>query len=59
MVEHYVGPQDFQRGVHNYMEAHKFGNATAEDFWDHQTEASASRSTGLWRALLRNPANRC
>ncbi len=40
MVEHYLGEKVFERGVHNYMEAHKFGNATAEDFWSAQTAAS-------------------
>lgn len=40
MVEHYVGDKDFQKGLHAYMEAHKFGNATAEDFWNAQTAAS-------------------
>ena len=40
MVEHYIGEADFQNGVHTYMEAHKFGNATAEDFWNAQTRAS-------------------
>ncbi len=32
MVENYVGPNDFRKGVHNYLQAHLFGNATAEDF---------------------------
>ena len=40
MVEHYVGDAAFQRGLHNYMQTHKFGNATAEDFWNAQTAAS-------------------
>jgi aminopeptidase N len=40
MVEHYVGDAAFQRGLHDYMQAHKFANATAEDFWSAQTRAS-------------------
>jgi aminopeptidase N/puromycin-sensitive aminopeptidase len=40
MVESYVGPGDFRRGVHNYLQAHLFGNATAEDFWNAETAAS-------------------
>ncbi len=40
MVENYVGPGDFRKGVHNYLQAHMFGNATAEDFWTAETAAS-------------------
>ncbi len=32
MFENAVGPPNFQRVMHDYLEAHKFGNATAEDF---------------------------
>jgi len=40
MVEHYVGPETFRKGVHNYLAAHLYGNATAEDFWNAQTATS-------------------
>lgn len=40
MVEHYVGPELFRQGVHNYLLAHSYGNATAEDFWTAITQAS-------------------
>lgn len=30
--ENAVGPRNFQRAMHNYLEAHMFGNATAQDF---------------------------
>ncbi len=40
MIENWVGPQVFQQGVHNYLAAHLYANATAEDFWDAQTAAS-------------------
>jgi aminopeptidase N len=33
MVEAYVGPEVFRKGVNAYLQAHAFGNATAEDFW--------------------------
>ncbi len=32
MFENAVGPANFQRVMHNYLNAHMFGNATAEDF---------------------------
>jgi aminopeptidase N len=39
-VENYVGPETFRQGVHNYLMAHLYGNATAEDFWIAQTTTS-------------------
>ncbi len=40
MVEHYLGEETFRKGVHNYLAAHMYGNATAEDFWGAQTATS-------------------
>jgi aminopeptidase N len=40
MVENYVGQETFQRGVHKYLLAHMYANATAEDFWNAQTAVS-------------------
>jgi aminopeptidase N len=33
MMESYVGPDTFRRGVNAYVQAHAYGNATSEDFW--------------------------
>jgi aminopeptidase N len=40
MVENYLGEETFRQGVHNYLAAHLYGNATAEDFWSAQTATS-------------------
>src|SRR3981081_490891 len=40
MVEHYIGKEAFRQGVHNYLQAHLYANATAEDFWSAQTTNS-------------------
>jgi len=40
MVENYLGEEVFRQGVHNYLQAHLYGNATAEDFWGAQTANS-------------------
>jgi aminopeptidase N len=40
MVENYVGKEFFRQGVHSYLAAHLYGNATAEDFWNAQTANS-------------------
>ena len=33
MIEGYVGPDAFRKGVNAYLQAHAYGNATAQDFW--------------------------
>jgi aminopeptidase N len=40
MTENYEGAETFRKGVHNYLAAHMFSNATAEDFWNAQAEVS-------------------
>jgi aminopeptidase N len=40
MVENYIGKETFRQGVHNYLKAHLYANATAEDFWNAQTANS-------------------
>ncbi len=40
MLESYVGPEVFRKGVNTYLRAHANGNATSADFW--QAEAQAS-----------------
>jgi len=40
MVEAYIGPDVFQKGVNAYLEKHAYGNATAEDFWNQVTATS-------------------
>jgi aminopeptidase N len=40
MVENYLGEEVFRQGVHNYLQAHMYANATAEDFWNAQTSTS-------------------
>ena len=39
-VENYLGEETFRQGVHNYLAAHLYANATAEDFWNAQTATS-------------------
>lgn len=36
MVENYLGEETFRQGVHKYLQAHLYANATAEDFWNAQ-----------------------
>jgi aminopeptidase N/puromycin-sensitive aminopeptidase len=40
MLESYVGPGPFREGVDLYLKQHSYGNATASDFWNAQTQVS-------------------
>jgi len=40
MIEAYVGEESFRTGVHNYLEAHKFGNSVTADLWSAVQAAS-------------------
>lgn len=55
MVEHYVGPEVFRKGVHNYLVAHSYGNATAEDFWNAITQASGKPADKIMSSFIVQP----
>jgi aminopeptidase N len=40
MIESYLGPEEFRKGVSSYLSAHAYANATAEDFWTAMTVSS-------------------
>jgi aminopeptidase N len=40
MIESYVSPDVFRRGVNVYLRKYSYGNATAEDFWNSLSAAS-------------------
>jgi aminopeptidase N len=43
MLETFVGGETFQSGIHDYLDAHKFGNAKSEDLW----QSVGARTKGL------------
>ncbi|HEY3707593.1 MAG TPA: M1 family metallopeptidase [Terracidiphilus sp.] len=55
MVENYEGRETFRKGVHNYLAAHEYGNATAEDFWGAQTAASHKPIDKIMESLVAQP----
>jgi aminopeptidase N len=55
MVEAYVGPETFQKGVNAYLEKHKYANATAEDFWNQITETSGKPVDKIMKAFTEQP----
>jgi aminopeptidase N/puromycin-sensitive aminopeptidase len=54
-VENYVGAETFRKGVHAYLAAHLYGNATAEDFWNAQTTASQKPVDKIMESLVAQP----
>jgi aminopeptidase N/puromycin-sensitive aminopeptidase len=55
MVENYLGEETFRKGVHAYLAAHEYGNATAEDFWNAQTAASHKPVDKIMESLVDQP----
>src|SRR5277367_3025373 len=55
MVENYLGKETFRQGVHNYLAAHLYANATAEDFWNAQTENSHKPVDKIMSSLVGQP----
>lgn len=55
MVENYLGQETFRKGVHAYLSAHLYGNATAEDFWNAQTETSHKPVDRIMDSLVAQP----
>ena len=55
MVENYVGEETFRKGVHDYLAAHIYGNATAEDFWNTQTSVSHKPVDKIMTSFVTQP----
>ncbi len=55
MVENYVGEEVFRAGVHNYLSAHLYGNATAEDFWNAQTANAKQPVDRIMESFVTQP----
>jgi alanyl aminopeptidase len=55
MFERWVGKETFQRGLHEYLSKHKFGNATADDFLDAESAAAGKDVKTPFRTFLDQP----
>ncbi|MEO6983533.1 MAG: M1 family metallopeptidase, partial [Edaphobacter sp.] len=55
MVENYLGKEVFRQGVHNYLAAHLYANATAEDFWNAQTANSHKPVDKIMSSFVTQP----
>ncbi|HEX8713691.1 MAG TPA: M1 family metallopeptidase [Terracidiphilus sp.] len=54
-VENYLGAETFRKGVHAYLAAHEYGNATAQDFWNAQTATSHKPVDRIMQSLIAQP----
>ncbi len=54
-VENYLGAETFRKGVHAYLSAHLYANATAEDFWGAQTATSHKPVDKVMESLVAQP----
>jgi aminopeptidase N len=55
MVEAYVGPEAFRRGVRAHLAAHQYGNATAEDLWKALKDASGKPVDAVMAGFVDQP----
>ncbi|MDA0988287.1 MAG: M1 family metallopeptidase [Chloroflexi bacterium] len=53
MLEDFLGPEAFQRGLHGYLSAHQYGNARTEDLWAALEEASGQPVTTVMNSWVK------
>ncbi len=55
MVEGYVGPETFRKGVNAYLKTHAYGNATSQDFWKAIAAASGKPVDRIMPTFVNQP----
>jgi len=55
MVERWLGEETFQEGIRAYLDAHEFGNATADDLLAQLSETSGRDVTSAFSTFLNQP----
>jgi aminopeptidase N len=55
MLESYVGPEVFRKGVNAYLRAHANGNATSADFWEAEAQVSGKPIDQLMPTFVLQP----
>jgi aminopeptidase N/puromycin-sensitive aminopeptidase len=55
MLESYVGSETFRQGVNNYLQAHAYSNATAQDFWNAIAAVSHKPADKIMASFVSNP----
>jgi aminopeptidase N len=52
MIESYVGPDAFRRGVTSYLKRHSYGNAAGEDFWNEMRRVTGRPVDRILRSFV-------
>jgi len=55
MVEAHVGKDLYRKGVNEYLQAHAYGNATAEDFWSTIAKTSGKPVDKIMASFIDQP----
>jgi cytosol alanyl aminopeptidase len=55
MFERWAGQENWQKGLHAYLESHRFGNATADDFLDAESAATGKDIKTAFHTFLDQP----
>ena len=55
MLEGYLGPATFQRGLHQYLARFRYGNTVTTDLWNALEEASGQPVTAMMGSWTRHP----
>jgi aminopeptidase N len=55
MIEAYVGPEKFRRGVSSYSRKYSAGNAAGEDFWTEMTRVTEKPVNRIMKSFVEQP----
>lgn len=55
MIEGYVGPEVFRKGVNAYLEKHAYSNTSAEDFWNQMAATSEKPVDQIMTGFTQQP----
>jgi aminopeptidase N len=55
MLEAYLGPETFRKGVDQYLKRHSYGSATASDFWKTLAEVSGKPVDEIMATFVKLP----
>ena len=55
MLEHFIGPDQFQAGLYKYLDAHRYGNARGADLWRAMEDESQQPVIRMMDSWIQQP----
>ncbi len=52
MIEGFVGPEAFRRGIRSYLTRYSYSNATGDDFWNEMTRATGQPIDRIMKSFV-------